>query len=384
VDRLGHLHVGHRRQGGGGAGDQVRGRAAAGRVRLMAGLGDVHLVPGPALAPFLGVPRVQVIRRDQAGSARREALLVPPPDHLLPVRVKLLDPDQPQRLHRGQPGQPARRSRGVHLAQQVIAVAAVLHGQLRTGRLAGGQPQVSDLLPVDLLPGRVDHAGQPARRRGGQRLQRRPDRLPGQLQPVHLADPAQHVRGIGPLRHPRPGQAQPGQPGQQHLQQHRLHPPRHQPRTELAQHREVEPLIIEPQAQAVLPVQPPPHRISGLPARQVLGEPGRPPHPVRPREHLIRAPRAQLIPDPDGQRPLPERPLRHPGRLGRHLRPRTRLHRHDDPILRPGTGTGKDAGRNPHYARHHDRRPRPAGTQKNKPTGSYQGCFGPRCRIFGR
>src|SRR5882724_12647365 len=81
--------VGHRRQGGLGIGGQVRGRTPPGRVRLMAGLGDVHLVPGPALAAFFGVPRVGVIRRDQPGSGRREALLLPPPDHLLPALARL-------------------------------------------------------------------------------------------------------------------------------------------------------------------------------------------------------------------------------------------------------------------------------------------------------
>jgi len=142
----------------------------------MAGLGDVHLVPGPPLAAFFGVPRVQVIRRDQAGSSRREALLVPPPDHLLPalacLQVKLLDPDPAQRLDRGQAGQPARRILVVDLPQQVVAVPAVPHGQVRSPGLAVRQPEPIDPLPVDLLPGRVDHPGQPARRRGGQRLRR--------------------------------------------------------------------------------------------------------------------------------------------------------------------------------------------------------------------
>src|SRR6266700_356980 len=88
------------------------------------------LYPGPALAAFFGVPRVQVIRRDQPGSGRREALLVPPPDHLLPAlaaffQVELLDPDPPQRLDRGQVPQPARPVRAVDLPQQVVAVPAV-------------------------------------------------------------------------------------------------------------------------------------------------------------------------------------------------------------------------------------------------------------------
>ena len=68
------------------------------------------------------------------------------------------------------------------------------------------------------------------------------------------------------------------------------------------------------------------------------------PHRIHDGEIRIRIPRPQLIADPDGQRPAPaERRLRHPGGSIRNLRPRLRLHRHDDPILRPGTGTGKGA-----------------------------------------
>jgi hypothetical protein len=129
------------------------------------------------------------------------------------------------------------------------------------------------------------------------------------------------------------------------------------------------PLIVQRQAQAVLPVQPAPHRISGLPVRQVLrelqhrdhrqlrrGDPRRPPHPVRRGERLVLAPGTQLITGPHRQRPLPERPLRDPGGISRHLRPRPWLHAHDDPILRPGTGDKEDTGHNADYHPHHDRR----------------------------
>jgi hypothetical protein len=53
-----------------------------------------------------------------------------------------------------------------------------------------------------------------------------------------------------------------------------------------------------------------------------------------------------------------------------------RLHRHDDPILRPGAGNGEGAGRNPDYDPHHGRRPAPRThptCRPNKPTGSFRG-----------
>ena len=103
--------------------------------------------------------------------------------------------------------------------------------------------------PVRLLPGHIDDTGQPARRRGGQRLQRSPDTLPGQLEPVQVPDPAQDMSGIGPLPHPRPDQAQGAQPGQQRLQQRRLHRAGDQPGPwKPAQHAEVGPLIVQRQA----------------------------------------------------------------------------------------------------------------------------------------
>src|SRR6266704_1513991 len=176
------------------------------------------LYPAPALAAFFGVPHIQVIRRDQPGSGRREALLVPPPDHLLPARAgvqaELLDPDPAQRLHRGQVPQPARRILVAGLPQQVVAVLAVPHRQVRALGLAVRQPEVIDPLPVDLLPGRADHPGQPARRRGRQRLQRRPDTLPGQ-HPAGSAPgsaPAHGQYRSAAASPPRPGRARPAGP----------------------------------------------------------------------------------------------------------------------------------------------------------------------------
>ena len=129
-----------------------------------------------------------------------------PPDHLLPASCpgstagsRSAAAPAPRAVPPASPGRPARAP-----APAASTVPAVLHRQLLAGRLALRQAQVIDPLPVHLLPGRVDHPGQPARRRGGQRLQRRPHRLPGQLQPVQVPDPGQHMRGIGALPPPAP------------------------------------------------------------------------------------------------------------------------------------------------------------------------------------
>src|ERR1700751_2880871 len=82
-------------------------------------------------------------------------------------------------------------------------------------------------------------------------------------------------------------------------------------------------------------------------------------------------PRPRPRTGPYRQRSLPERPLRDLRGTGRHLRPRMRLHRHDDPILRPGTRTGEGVGRTPDYDPHYGRRPAPRTrpASPNKPTG---------------
>ena len=228
-----HGGIRHGRRGGGHVRDQVRrccprgrqpadiGRIARGRVlgRAGAGLGEVDFVSPPALAAFLRIPRVQVVReviRDLPGgrpdsrpASRRFTVPSPP-------RVYCWTQTWRSNLHRGQVPQPPRGASRPGRLQQVVAVGAVLAGQVLAFRLARGQPPPVDPLPVNLLPGRADHPGQPPRRRRGQGLQRGPDRFPGQLQPVQVPDPAQRMRRISPLRppartcgcrKPRPGHA---------------------------------------------------------------------------------------------------------------------------------------------------------------------------------
>jgi len=164
--------------GPGGLGAAVRfgaGRwpAASG----CAGLGDVHLVPVQPLRVFRRTARPGHTARP-GGIWPAGAPAHPPPDHLLPPSrqncwIQIAAAPGPRA---GRPASPARRV--VDLPQQVVARPG---RTARPGRALGlcrpaaGRHRSAARRP---LPGRVDRAGQPARRGGGQPFQRRPHGLP--------------------------------------------------------------------------------------------------------------------------------------------------------------------------------------------------------------
>jgi hypothetical protein len=78
------------------------------------------------------------------------------------------------------------------------------------------------------------------------------------------------VRGISALPATGLDQPQLGQSGQQHIQQRLFQPVVDQPLPESGQHRVIKPRIGQLQTERVFPVDPGPHRISGLPISQVL------------------------------------------------------------------------------------------------------------------
>ncbi len=281
VHRPCHRGVGQGRGGGGGVGDQVRDRRAAGfgvvAGRVAAGFAEMDLVPAPAPAAFLGVPDVGVVGGLDEQMAGREPLAAGfPPDHLLPVRtdlaVVLLHPDRPQCLHRGQLAQPRRRAGRADRAGSRYPSWPYRTASASRAASDAGSRNCPVRCPCTRCHDCVDHGGQPVQRGRRERLQNRPHRLPGQLQPVQHPDPPDHVRRVGALPGAGLHQAQLPAPLQQPVQHHQLQAPRHQPPPELAQHAEIKPLILQFQAQAVLPVQPPPHRVRRLPVRQVLRE----------------------------------------------------------------------------------------------------------------
>ncbi|GGL60238.1 hypothetical protein GCM10014719_71680 [Planomonospora parontospora subsp. antibiotica] len=156
------------------------------------------------------------------------------------------------------------------------------------------------------------------------------------------------MRGIGPLTPAAPQKAQLTQPLQEQLKDVFLLAVRDQAGAKAAEHREVEPRIGQLQAQRVLPLDPAPHRVGGLPIGQVLGvlqhryqrqlpgrQAGAPTRPEHARELGIGEQRAQRVADAHRHRAFGEGGPCHPrGQLG-DLRPWTRPHRHRSTILSP-------------------------------------------------
>jgi hypothetical protein len=120
------------------------GRAAALRL-VIAGLGDVELVPEPEGVPLDAPPGIEIIGRGDPGMTGREAvtlrLLLPPLDHLPPVlgdgAGAGLQQHPAQHVHRGQFPQPGRCRLAVDGFQQGVPVPGVGDGQLVLLRLRG-------------------------------------------------------------------------------------------------------------------------------------------------------------------------------------------------------------------------------------------------------
>ena len=121
-------------------------------------------------------------------------------------------------------------------------------------------------------PVRRDPRLEPVGRHGGERVQRVPQGLPDQLEPVEHLDRRQHMRRIGALPAPRLDQPRLLERRQQRLEQQRLGTLRDEAVAELAQDGGVEAGVVQRQAEGVLPVDAPAHRVGGLAIRQPFGE----------------------------------------------------------------------------------------------------------------
>jgi len=96
--------------------------------------------------------------------------------------------------------------------------------------------------------------------------------LPDQLAPIEHVDRRQHMRRIRALAAPRLDQPRRLERRQQRLEQRRLGTRRDEAVAEFAEHRRVEPRVVQLQAEGIFPVDAPAHRIGGLAIAQSLGE----------------------------------------------------------------------------------------------------------------
>lgn len=342
VDRRGDLGVVDGGVGGFHVRDQMRGLGLAGPA-------GVNLVAAPARPALDAVVGIAVIRRGQPLSGWREVLALPPA-HPLRVPVVLLGPGPAQDPDRGDLAQPGRSKRVIDGIQEREPVPAHLLGPLQAGVVSLRESVVVDLGPVAVHPRRVDQRGQPVRDGRGQRFQCRPQRLADELHAVQCAHRGQHLCGIGPLPAPGLQHSRVGQPGQNHVQDPFLQPMREKPGPEVSQDGEVEPRIIQLQAQQELPVHTSPYLVSGLPVGKTLRilqhrhrgqSPRRDRGPSLPgeghREVIVPEHRTEHFPDSDRQSPLEERGPHHTSRQLRHPFIRPRLQRHPVTPVPPTT-----------------------------------------------
>ena len=320
----------------------------------VAGLGDVHLVAVPERVALDAPAGIEVIRGGDAGSARRETLRIrlPPLDHLPSLLVcdgeVVLHEHHPQHLDLMQPRQEGQvgitAGRGVHRFEQRVPIAPVGQCQLGFPRLAGRHPPGVDPGRVPPAPRVVQQLRHHPRRGHRQLLQAGPHRLPGQLQPVQVADRGDHVGGIGAHLAARAHQPAGGQPLQQRVQHHPIQAAAGDPGPELTQDRVVETRVGQIKPERVLPVDTGADMLGGLTVGQVLrqlenrdqGQAGGRParlaaHPVGTGELLIREPLAELVAHQHRQRTLTFPAIHRRDRLGdlRHRQwPRLRHHRH--------------------------------------------------------
>jgi len=162
-------------------------------------------------------------------------------------------------------------------------------------------------------------------------MQRVPQRLADQFQPLAIPDRRQHLGRVGPLPPARPHQPRRPAARQQQVEEQPCLLMGQQSRPELAQHREVEARIVRLQAARVLPVAAPAHRLGGLAVGPPLGarqqrhqrqlrrgEGGLAAYREARREVAIGVATAQLVMHPQGDVALGEGRPRHPRGILRH------------------------------------------------------------------
>ena len=247
-------------------------------------------------------------------------------------------PHAAQRVDDRERSQSGRRVVGVHGVEHGVPVGADLDGARGTAVLALGQARVLDAAAVALEPLRLGQCADPIGGLGGKRVERGPDGLGGELQPVHLPDVGDDVSGVGPLAAPLAEEAPVAAGVEDAVEQHLLGAAVDEPRPELAEHARVEARVVEREAEEVLPVDPSADGVGGPAVGEVLSElehghqrepPGRvgglPEVGVERGEVVVGEHGAELVAEGEKRRSFREGGAGDPRRVGRDRAGRLRL-----------------------------------------------------------
>src|SRR4051812_36520222 len=156
--------------------------------------------------------------------------------------------------------------------QEAEAVLSDLAGVSFPFCLALRQPCVLDPAAIALVPSRGGQGTQPVRSNSRGRIEGRPQRLGDKLQPIEGANSRQHMRGVGPLSPPGLEDAELSGDLEHPLQQALLRATSQKTISKLAEDTKVKARVRQLEAEQVLPVDPRPDRLSGLPITQALAE----------------------------------------------------------------------------------------------------------------
>ena len=283
--------------------DQVRGI-------VIAGLGDVDLVAGPLHLTLCAVMHLGIIGRLQPLADRRQFRSSPPARPPI-VPCVMHPPHVAQRLHHRHRASRSRCARIVQGVEQEEPVRANLQRESFALLPALGQAIVLNAMRIALEPSRLSDHANPVRNNGGQIIESGAQRLGDEFQKMQVMHGPQHMRAVGALLAARLDQTAGLEPLEHGVQQQMLRLAGDKAGPELGEHAEVEPGISQLEPQRVLPVDPGPDSVGGLPIAEVLEEledrdqsqpprrkGGLPPARVEPSEVLILVEDAKFIPQP--------------------------------------------------------------------------------------
>src|SRR3954451_13403661 len=158
---------------------------------------------------------------------------------------------------------------GVQEAEAVLSDLACVSFPLRR---ALRQPRVLDPAAIALVPSRGGQGSQPIRSHGSRGIEGRPQRLGDKLKPIERANGRQHMSGVGPLPPSCLEDAELSGDIEHPLQQALLRATSQKTVSKLAKDTKVKARVGQLEAEKVLPVDPGPDRLSGLPITQALAE----------------------------------------------------------------------------------------------------------------